>query len=109
MFYTFNQNNSGGSFIIDSVSAPYVIIEASCANQANELAEIMGLYFNGVDEGMDCECCGDRWYPMWDDERGTEKPEVYGSEPSKVKRVCVPDGAVNVRVFYQDGTREEFY
>ena len=32
------------------------------------LAEDIGLYFDGVEQGMDCSCCGDRWYRAWEDD-----------------------------------------
>ena len=40
-FYTYNQNNSGGSF---TGPAKNVIIEASSADVANAIAEDRGLY-----------------------------------------------------------------
>lgn len=78
-FFTFNQNNSGGSFDIDlnfGISQ-YVIIEAENASQANEIALGIGLYFYGCSSGNDCPCCGDRWYEV-DDSDGTEFPSIYG-------------------------------
>ena len=36
-------------------------IEAKSAEQANQLAEQHGIYFDGVERGIDCDCCGDRW------------------------------------------------
>lgn len=80
MFFTYNQNNSGGSFTYDKVwgISEYVIIEADSADEANDIAEGIGLYFDGCADGMDCECCGDRWYRAWDDEDGEDEPSVYG-------------------------------
>lgn len=79
-FYTFSQNNSGGSYDYDFFNGigPYVVIEAADADDANRKAEAIGLYFDGVG---DCECCGSRWYPAWDSEVGTPAPEVYGKTP----------------------------
>jgi hypothetical protein len=57
-FYCFRQNNSGGQFIGDVV----INIEADSAEEANEIALDNGIYFDGVEEDKDCECCGDRWY-----------------------------------------------
>lgn len=81
MFYTFTQNNSGGSFVTDDISGigEYVIIEAKSAKQANEIAENKGIYFNGCDDGTDCSCCGDRWYPV-DESDGNYTPLVYGED-----------------------------
>lgn len=78
-FFTYNQNNSGGGFAVDEAAgiAEFVIIEAATANQANGRAVDIGLYFDGVAGGEDCDCCGDRWSGAWSDERGTEVPEVY--------------------------------
>lgn len=73
MFYTFVQNNSGGSFF----GPHYVIIEANTAEEANNIAESHGIYFNGCEDGKDCSCCGDRWHPA-NDEYGTESPQIYG-------------------------------
>lgn len=61
-YFLYNQNNSGGLFAIDGNVAEYVIIEAVDEICANEIAFTKGIYFDGVDKQMDCECCGDRWY-----------------------------------------------
>lgn len=80
-FFTYSQNNSGGSFDFDAgkgISA-YVIIEADDAADANYKAEGIGLYFDG--EG-DCSCCGDRWYEAWNDNTGKPVPSIYGTPVS---------------------------
>jgi hypothetical protein len=61
-FYEFSQNNSGGSFVTDSNLCHILIIEASSSEEASNIAEDLGCYWNGVEEGSDCPCCGDRWY-----------------------------------------------
>lgn len=81
MFYSYNQNNSGGSFDKDENLDEYVIIEANSLNEANEKAESIGIYFDGVDKGYDCDCCGDRWYDPYEP---TEQPKVYGEVVSTV-------------------------
>lgn len=84
-FFTYNQNNSGGGFDFDERAGitHYVIVEAADAREANYRAERIGLYFDGADDdGPDCPCCGDRWYAAWDDDEGTEVPEIYG-EPAQ--------------------------
>ena len=73
MFFTFHQNNSGGSFIGPS----YVIVEAKNAEEANTIALEHDVYFDGCRKGIDCGCCGDRWYPVSDHD-GTDQPEIYG-------------------------------
>lgn len=62
-YYEFDQNNTGGSFTSDDVLCHRLIIEADTAEEANDKAEQLGCYWDGVYDGMDCNCCGDRWYP----------------------------------------------
>lgn len=81
-WFTFSQNNSGGRFTVDDKVDAYVIIQAPDADTANQLAERIGIYFNGVDEGYDCERCGDRWSSMYSDDYGTDMPKIYGHEVS---------------------------
>ena len=75
-FYFFDQNNSGGSFVVDDKLCHRVIIEASNVDEAIDIAENMGIYFDGCSTGNDCECCGDRWYRPYD---GHEYPYAYGA------------------------------
>lgn len=77
-FFTYRQNNSGGSFQKDSNLAEFVVIEANGPTHANLRAEEIGIYFDGCEEGLDCSCCGDRWYKFWADEKGDEVPSFYG-------------------------------
>ena len=78
MFYTFRQNNSGGRFSYDEKAgiSVNVIIEADSVGQAAARAESAGLYFDGVEEDLDCSCCGDRWSVPYED--GSDLPQVYG-------------------------------
>lgn len=64
-FYLFHQNNSGGIINRDSVMCRNIIIEADSTYEANEIAENLGCYWNGVNKGFDCRCCGDRWYQSY--------------------------------------------
>jgi|DEB0MinimDraft_10_1074344.scaffolds.fasta_scaffold11020_3 hypothetical protein len=59
-FYEFYQNNSGGYF--DTSMPRFLWVEASSAEESCAIAEEHGVYFDGADKGIDCECCGDRWY-----------------------------------------------
>jgi len=61
-FYEFSQNNTGGSFDVDGNVCHRLFIEANSIQEANDIAESLGCYWDGVDKGMDCPCCGDRWY-----------------------------------------------
>lgn len=91
MFFTYNQNNSGGSFQFDEKAgiSHYVIIEANTAEEADNRAEEIGLYFNGVDQDLDCPCCGDRWYPTFDS--GDEIPSVYGEPVAINSKMDLPE------------------
>ncbi len=61
-FYEFCQNNSGGNFHVDNNICHQLFIEAKNATQANDIAQYLGVYFDGCAKGMDCYCCGDRWH-----------------------------------------------
>lgn len=100
-FYTYDQNNSGGNWAKGMPN--YLIVEATSESDADRRAVDAGVYFNGVDEGYDCECCGDRWYSPED---GTDEPLVYGKHPSEIKPFLKGDLAV--RVIYIDGRVQEY-
>ena len=68
-WFRYDQNNSGGGFTGPAIE---VWVQAATAGEADAVAESIGLYFNGVEEDMDCPCCGDRWYPAYGD--GEEEP-----------------------------------
>ena len=106
-FYTFDQNNSGGSFIHDpDLGIGYVVvIEAESQDKAIEKAESIGLYFNGVVEGYDCPCCGDRWYLPWTD-NAKELPEHCGVilEAAEDGDELDSEWGINSYIHYADGT-----
>jgi len=83
MFYTYNQNNSGGIFDINDRVGQYVIIEADNCEKANEKAETVGIYFDGCDNDTDCSCCGDRWHRNY--EEGNKQPQIYGKTIKEYK------------------------
>lgn len=74
-FYTFVQNNTGGSF----KGFRNLIIQAFSADEANMIATEYGVYFNGCATGEDCLCCGDRWYPVTELDR--DDVPSYCGEP----------------------------
>ena len=77
MYYHFRQNNSGGSFHFDDRGITInVIVEAESERVAIARAEDIGLYFDGCEKGMDCDCCGDRWSVPWGEPDAV--PSVYG-------------------------------
>ncbi len=79
-FYTFDQNNTGGSF--DHMPASgigyKVAFEATDVQHAKQRALSAGVYFNGCDDGRDCPCCGDRWSSWIDESDATDEPETHG-------------------------------
>jgi len=97
-FFAYHQNNSGGSFRVNDSVTEFVIIEADSADAANAAAIDIGIYFNGVREGIDCDCCGDRWCPAWDD--GDAEPNIWGKHPSEENQHCF--------VYYKTGFVDEF-
>lgn len=101
-FYHYNQNNSGGSFVLDEQRGltHHVIIEAYSADEADVRAEEIGIYFGGLG---DCPCCGDRWSEQYGDE-GNTVPTIYG-EPIETyisSHNWMPPGKESV-VHYLDG------
>jgi hypothetical protein len=92
-FFFYDQNNTGGSFDVDENVAEYVIIEAFDVEHANQRAQEIGIYFDGCAKGLDCDCCGDRWYPPWDG-------EGYETEDEAMERVRVTAWRKEHRIHY---------
>jgi hypothetical protein len=115
MFYTFNQNNSGGSFVFDEDRglSTHVIVEADSADAANDIAESIGIYFNGCDLGIDCTCCGNRWGAVYETQ-GESEPSIYAltirewmsAQPSFKWQ---GEGKPEIYVHYADGTLQGFH
>ena len=101
-FYEYSQNNTGGSFANSETDGicEYVIIEALNANDANARAEDIGLYFDGCENDMDCDCCGDRWYRV-DESDGSDIPSVYGTPLEDVTKSLFREECF---IHYLDGT-----
>lgn len=113
MFYTYRQNNSGGSWHEPAIT---VIVEANSPDEANTQAVLNGVYFNGVTAGSDCECCGDRWWAKWSDDDGEQAPSFEGEaikldEASSTDKYGINWGREadlpNFLIIYKDGTRKE--
>lgn len=85
-WYQFDQNNSGGSFIVNKKVCHRLFIEAESFNVAVAKAEDLGCYWDGVSLGKDCSCCGDRWNKWHDRPVDIEKYKNEGY------RVGVYDG-----------------
>lgn len=115
-FYTYSQNNSGGSFYYDHERgiSQWVVVEAQDAIEANYRAGRIGLYFDGVASGDDCDCCGDRWFEAgaWGTEDGTEFP-AYCQQP--IQEVIAgwsfptPGDIAPAYIHYLDGRIEPVY
>lgn len=110
MFFVFDQNNSGGSFDFDEESGitHYVIIEADTEGSAIEKAEGIGIYFDGCNKGLDCDCCGDRWSDIYIE--SNDSPKIYDkhvSDESAYSRRWMKDG-MEACVHYKDGRKEWF-
>ena len=102
-FYLYDQNNSGGSFIVDEDVTHRLLIEADSVEEANQKAVELGVYFDGCDEGMDCPCCGDRWYS------GDEKtfPLQFGIfSESEAIRIAEQLGGLVVETKFKGQTKE---
>lgn len=82
-YFTFSQNNSGGSFVLNDAVSEWVIIWGRDYRDANRRAEDIGIYFDGVDRGMDCDCCGDRWSAQSSYDKGDDEPSIYGESVEK--------------------------
>lgn len=107
MFYHFSQNNSGGSFDLDLAKGitHHVIIEADNATEANAIAEGQGVYFYGCNTGVDCPCCGHRWFPA--EEGDSERfPHVYGEKVEEYQPIFrfMKEGQ-SVCVHMKDGSK----
>lgn len=117
MFYEYKQNNSGGSFDVDDKLCNRLFIEADSAKIANRIAEGLGCYWNGVDAGLDCECCGDRWTPRSEGDwrcvnldkvnewYGVNTIEEYAQYLADKYGMTIPDA----RIYYANGTVKEIF
>lgn len=94
-FYEYTQNNSGGHFEVSEKLCHRLFIEADSYSESESIAEDLGVYFNGVDDGFDCGCCGDRWYSG--DEVDLSEINENGYE------VSVYDGLGDAEKVWRDG------
>ena len=78
-----------------------VIIEASSHYEANGIAENIGIYFDGCENGNDCDCCGDRWYAV-DDNDAQDTPSI------DIDEIYSNYGMNDYVIHYLDGRKEHF-
>lgn len=78
-WFHYHQNNSGGFF---ERGMPHnLFVEAESAHVANARAAEVGVYFDGCDWGIDCDCCGDRWSrARGPDDLPTDRDDYYAQE-----------------------------
>lgn len=110
MFFHYHQNNSGGGMDIDDNIHINIIIEAKDNLHADTLAQQIGIYFDGIEKGEDCECCGDRWSRQCSVQDGEDYPNLYGRKVTSYKKELLPfaNGKVNILgyIYYLDGRKE---
>jgi hypothetical protein len=120
-WYEYRQNNSGGHFAYSDWVSNFVLIEASSVAKANSKAESIGIYFNGCAEGIDCDCCGDRWdeeyeamteFTTYQFGKGaygaTTHVDVRGYAQALADNDYWADGKPAVIVYFADGSVERF-
>lgn len=113
-WFEFSQNNTGGSFDVDDNVCHRLFIEAVDEETASSIAETKGVYFDGVDEGRDCPCCGDRWSSYYNE---VKFPVDYGSGKvfntvEEYAQYLADDygwTTPDARIFYQDGSVKEIF
>ena len=64
-YWHLRQNNSHGLWA--KGMPQHAIIKADSIEEANQIAEANGVYFDGIAFGQDCSCCGDRWRRLSED------------------------------------------
>ena len=109
-FYEFRQNNTGGWFDFDEKVCLVMFIEAINKKHAIAIAEELGCYFDGVYDGKDCGCCGDRWYEP--DEDDVVDIGKYGSVEEYAQRTANNSyewTTPSCRIFYLDGKVVEIF
>jgi hypothetical protein len=108
-FFHYSQNNNNSSFDYDETRGitHHVVIEAASPDEADSRAEQIGLYWNGCDDGRDCDCCGDRWYQTHGD--GDVVPAIYDEPITATTDVSRwMDEGREIAVHHADGRIEWF-
>lgn len=116
-FYTYRQNNSGGSFAFDDkrgISVD-VVIEAGSESEARNKAQAIGIYFDGCSTGQDCSCCGDRWsdYPDCDNQPKAQPGDLFPAQDDPAQpfwmHKWMEEGKPEGFIHYLDGRVEGFW
>jgi len=101
-FFTFSQNNSGGSFYRNDMVREFVVVEAQNAKEAN--SKFDEISYNYSDS---CPCCGSRWYEV-DEDEGSDKPMGYGEPFTNFYADKKWHRGYTIVVYYYDGTKRFF-
>lgn len=105
-WFEWDQNNSGGVFDETRTLCHKVFIQAGDLGEAEMKAFALGIYYDGVFNEIDCECCGDRWGPP--DivrEPHSKDIEAYAQYLANEYGWTIPDA----RLYYADGTVKEIF
>ncbi len=89
-YYRYRQNNSGGGFEGPAIE---VFVEADSEDEADEIAQEHGIYFDPL-YLIDCECCGNRWSEAWDSYEQIP-PEYYSELDELLYGNCVRRLVIN--------------
>ena len=77
-WYSFRQNNSGGSFFIDEMVDIYVVVEETTMKKAIKRARSITKNHRAY-----CECCGDRW------DFSEDRIEVHNERPTNLDHSAI--------------------
>lgn len=94
--FQFQQNNSGGFFVVHDNVAHNVFVQAHSVDDANAKASALGLF-----DLHFCECCGPRFSPCFDSFKGNlldlreDEVSVVHRADGKVLRLMRDDDFVN--------------
>jgi hypothetical protein len=103
-WFDFDQNNSGGRY---KGPAAHVYVQAQDAEIACVIAQRHGVYFDGIDAGDDCSCCGDRWSRPWGDGEAEEPSSEYSKGYEDFGRDSAIRAGLRALYVYADGTTRE--
>ena len=97
-WYTVSQNNSGGYMINNDYVTDYIAVQAKDNIEAERI-------LNRIVEDYSewCECCGERWWPYFSEDDGTDVPMIYDKPLSEVKRSFYRKEII---LYHYDGRRQ---
>ena len=99
-YFHYRQNNAGGTLVVNDKVSKHVIIEATSAEHANQLAEHIGMDFS---DG--CPCCGERWSEVV----RTDAEDTPRTEECMNDSYGIEAGEPLVYLYHLNRSREVFY